>query len=190
MRPLESSSIYGRAFGNRYLLVATSLLLIMLALNYLAERLDDELERAESVQFHLRLAELQSAVTLMQASVVAKGQLAGLEQFIGRNPMDWIKNEAAHYLGERSLDEAALPSGKWIYDAKQGVIAYQPKNTSVARLSSELNMQPVFDSSRLKSYPQWLRFKVVGLKSKDNKTSAQYRVTGIELRLIADRPLP
>jgi hypothetical protein len=181
---VDRFSVYRRAFGNRFFIAAFSLVLILIAMNWLADRLNAELERAESAQFHLRLAELHSAVTLMQASFVAKGDLEGLENFAGANPMDWIEEEAAYYMGELSFSEAKLTAGNWAFDPALGEIGYLPKNISTSRLLLEINDKAAVQPALGKNNRDWLRFKVVALFSRDRQILGPDKVTGLELRLL------
>lgn len=180
----DRHSVYGRAFGNRFFIAAISLLLIAIAMNWLVERLDSELELAESAQFHLRVAELRSAVTLMQASLVAKGEVEGLAKYIGRNPMDWIEADARHYIGERNLKHDDVPPGSWVFDPDRQVIAYLPKSISVDSLLLGLGIDPSKLEDRKENESAWLRFKVVGLLSKDKGPLNTNKVIGLELKVV------
>ena len=153
-------------------------------MNWLVERLDSELELAESAQFHLRVAELRSAVTLMQASLVATDELEGLAAYIGKNPMDWIEEDAAHYLGEKSLKRDEVAPGSWVYDPEMQVIAYLPKSVDADSLLLGLGIDPSQSALRKENDLAWLRFKVVGLLSKDKGSLKQEKVIGLELKVV------
>ena len=179
------ATLYERSYGNRYFVAAMSLIIILLATAYVSERLDRELSRAETAQFHLRLAELNSAVILMQASRVAKDDIHSSVRYADSNPMEWFEEQsAAHYLGEMSLSDARVISGNWVYDPVLASIAYLPKSVGVDELKNGIanRRQPSTDGH--KKHPQWLRFKVVGLLSKDENYSVKKNYTGFELRLI------
>jgi hypothetical protein len=187
VQKFDRYSVYGRIFGNRFFIASVSMLLIVIALNWLVDRLNIELERAEVVQFQLRLAELRSAVTLMESSQIAKGTLEELDKYVGSNPMDWVDGEVAHYLGERRLENDRSLAGNWIYDPNLQVIAYLPKSVTSEELLAENKDGKTDSEYQGVNSQQWLRFKVVGLSSKDSTASRDQKLIGLELKSI-DHP--
>lgn len=190
MYKAEEKTVYERSFGNRYFVVAVSLLIIVVALNWLAERLNQELVNAERVQFIHRLKELNAAVTLMQASLVAQDRPQAMAEFVGANPMNWIQNDVTHYVGEQALEESQHLTGVWVFDPKLRDIAYQPRDVSVESLRAQLqgefstvaSNEPEWQRQR---YSQWLRFRVVGLLSKDKVQSNKHsEYEGLVLQLM------
>jgi len=148
----------------------------------LSELVENELVSAEIAQFELRLSELKSAVLLMQASLVAKDDVASAALYEGANPMTLLADNAAHYLGEMPLSEAENQAGKWVYDPHEKVIAYLPKSFSSSRYQAAEYALKVTDSQ-----PDWLRFKVVALLSKESNNTSHKRGSTLLKRLVHTR---
>ncbi len=157
---LAVQSIYGRTFGNRYLVFAVAVLVLAVLLWWLAERLDRDMNNAEHMHFEMRLAELRSAVLLMQATLVAKDDMQAAEKYVGSNPMDWmaLAESDRQYLGELRLEDAMEQRGKWVFDPWRKVIAYRP-------LSDDWLSD--VESGNIES--AWLQFRVVALWSNESK---------------------
>jgi len=153
--PHQDSSLFAQRYGNRYFIVAISVILIAILSVLLIGRVDREMQVAEKAQFDLRLSEIQSAVLLKQASLVAHDELSTAPQFEGVNPMNWFDKKTTHYLGEMRLADAEDKPGNWVFDPQEKVLAYLPYNNSL-----------------LKSRDKWLRFKVVALFSKETINSS------------------
>ena len=151
----QDASMFEQRFGNRYFIVATSVVLIAVLSVLLIGRVDQDMQLAEKAQFNLRLSELHSAVLLKQAALVANDETSKAPQFEGVNPMNWLDDKTTHYLGEMRLFEAEDKPGNWVFDPHENVIAYLPYNNSL-----------------LKSRDKWLRFKVVALFSKETFDSS------------------
>lgn len=152
--------VYGRAYGGRYFVVPITTIVVALLIWELVDRLDREIANVERAQFELRLAEIRSAVVLIQAEMFAKDEMALLARYDGANPMDWMKNGLGHYLGEISLKEADDKAGNWVFDPKQKVIAYLP---NVLKWQDEKNGVG----------SAWLRFRVAVLWSGDHEKLIQ-----------------
>jgi hypothetical protein len=184
VRKDRAYQIFGRSYGNRYFIVVVSMIVVVICLDWLVSRLDKELISAEKAQFNLRLSELQASVTLMQASSVAKDKTRVIEQYIGSNPMVFLEEGVKNYAGERSLAQPGAVPGSWVYDPELDVIAYLPKHNDQTALRSSLSLNVERAEWRDKKYPQWLRFKVVGLLSKDKHSSRLNEFAGLELRIV------
>lgn len=184
VRKDSNSYISGRSYGNRYFIIAVSIIVILICLDWLVSRLDRELVSAETAQFNLRMSELHAAVTLMQASLVAKDQTRLIDKYVGSNPMVFLEENVQNYLGEYSLSQAGIAPGSWVYDPELKVTAYLPKHSSVAALRSTLSLGIERADWRNKKYAQWLRFRVVGLLSKDKQSLSPNEFSGLELRIV------
>lgn len=147
-----------RTFGNHYFLVAVTASLILVLIGVLSQRLDRELDRVQQVHFEFRLAELQAAVRVMQAALVSQGDLGLASKFEGANPMDWLEEKTAHYVGEMTPESALAHPGKWFFIPETKEIAYVP--VDINDDSSENN--------QMKINNKILRFKVLALRSKED----------------------
>jgi len=164
-------STTGPAFGGRAFLLVVSATIVFVLMAVLLARLDREMDRVEEAQFHLRLAELRSAVLLMEATLVAKNQRHLAAQYVGSNPLKWLTWNAGDrtaYLGERKLSEVANPEGKWVYDPEQGVVAYMPRSRDWLH----------GEAARAGT---WLQFKVVGLSSMEED---EKKMQGLRLQAL------
>ncbi len=155
-----------RTFGNRFFIVAVTASVIAVLLGMLADRFETPLDQAERTHVAMRLAELRSAVLLMQATMVAADDWRNAEAYVGSNPMNWLKLDEAdqHYLGEMALEDAGEARGKWVFDPGRKVIAYRP-------LADD--WWPEAHQPRM----PWLQFRVVALWSEDRPM----RIKGLEL---------
>ncbi len=146
-----------RSFGNRFFVAAVSLVLVTVLYGLVADRLEAPVAQAERAHVAVRLAELRSAVLLMQATMVAANDWSSASQYEGSNPMHWLDLEPGQgqYQGEMSLEEARNAKGKWVFDPSRKVIAYQPQSNDW------------WPQQQAPALP-WLQFRVVGLRSEDS----------------------
>jgi len=156
----QDQSLFERRFGNRFFIVVIGALIVAVLSISLIGRVDKEMQYAEKAHFEMRLSELQSAVLLIQASLVAKDSMSDALKFVGANPMSLLDQKNEHgpinYLGEMSLSDADIEPGNWIFDPQEKVIAYLP-----------------FENSLLKNEGKWLKFKVVALFSNEKNNFSQ-----------------
>ncbi len=182
-------NVYERTFGNRAVVIPVAFMVGLALLGVVAERLDRDVRAIEVSHFVVRLQELQSIVTLMNASNAAKDREVSMNRFIGSNPMEWFdpSKSAVNYLGERSLDDLDDVRGKWIFDREIEVLAYRPKTMSKTELIQALSSQgsDLNELESLQLLPKkpsdWLRFKVVGLLSKEDKSTHSGRIERLAL---------
>jgi hypothetical protein len=136
--------------SDRYFIVAVTVVVIFILMYLVTSKLDQEVVNAEQAQFESRLAELRSAVRLQEAVLVAKDQTDQAYRYEGFNPMQWMKSETSHYLGEMRLELVSGQEGNWVYDPKKQVIAYKGRTQE-------------FLSNNGNTESKWLQFKVVAL---------------------------
>lgn len=68
---------------------------------------------------------LRSALQLQLASMMARGRMTEVASLAGQNPMDWLAQKPANYLGAfYSADPAELDTGNWYFDKKEGKLVY------------------------------------------------------------------
>jgi len=156
-----------QTFGGRYFVVAVSTIIVAILMWQLVDRLDREIINAEHAQFELRLSEIRSAILLIQASLVAKDEMASAAKYQDSNPMDWMEPGQDRYLGEMRLTEAEDKPGNWVFDPTQKVMAYLP-NALQWRVVDEA------------FHREWLRYRVAVRWS---DSDSQKEKTAIGLRL-------
>jgi len=168
----SDSSYNERSSSSRHFVLVLSGIVILILMGLLSSKLSHEIDNLERTQFELRLAELKAAVVLIQASLVANGKMDSALEFEGANPMDWLEGDTTQYLGEMPLEEAEKYAGNWVFDPVQKVIAYLPKSFEEKDLRGfKRSLESHNDSIKksTKRHVKWLRFRVVALRSKDNK---------------------
>jgi general secretion pathway protein G len=86
-------------------------------------RLEADVER---VNMQRTVSALNSALAMEFADRVVNGRLDTVPQMAAINPMDWLAQVPATYVGTLGPAEAeAVPEGRWYYDAQQGLLVYR-----------------------------------------------------------------
>lgn len=86
-------------------------------------RLEADVER---VNMQRTVSALNSALAMEFAERVVNGRLHTVPEMVEINPMDWLAQMPATYVG--SLDPTgseAVPKGHWYYDVQQGLLVYR-----------------------------------------------------------------
>lgn len=167
----NDASLFNTAFGNRYFVMAVSVSVMLILMGLLLDRVNREFEQAESTHFEHRLAELKAAVRLMEAELISQGELEFANKFDGANPMDWLADDASHYLGLVSPYKAVEYPGNWFFDPIKQEIAYVPAGLKKEQGALSLD-------ERLEKI---LRFKVLALRSREINS----KFTGLTLETIS-----
>jgi type II secretory pathway pseudopilin PulG len=107
--------------------VAAGLVAIFVAV--LASRILAYQAEAERVVAEQLVATLRTALQVRAAkAVIARGE-QGLHPLADQNPMDWLSEKPANYLGEYyAPDRAELPSGNWYFDRADRSLVYLLRN--------------------------------------------------------------
>lgn len=82
-------------------------------------------EAAEKAAMEQLAGTLRSALHLQIADRLIKGKPQAIQSLAEDNPMDWLAEQPANYLGERfgpGVDEA--PKGNWYFDLKDKSLVY------------------------------------------------------------------
>lgn len=145
-------SVAQRDLSNRYFIIAITMILIFGLMYLLTSKIEQEVVNAEQKQFDFRLAEIESAVRLQEAVLVARDQMDQADQYEGMNPMLWMKESTQYYLGEMAIASVTGNEGNWVYDPEKKVIAYKARTQE-------------FLANNGKTESKWLQFKVVALWS-------------------------
>lgn len=82
-------------------------------------------EAAEKAAMEQLAGTLRSALHLQIADRLLKGKMADIAALGQDNPMDWLAEPPANYLGERFGSQAdAVPKGNWYFDLKDKELVY------------------------------------------------------------------
>ena len=122
-------SLHSRQRGFTFLelvvVIAVISVLAVVALNYYYKLLVD----VERTSMEHDLGVMRSAVSMQVAGHFAAGNMAGLEDLIGSNPMDLLAEKPNNYLGVIShyhLED--IETGSWFFDSRKGELIYLVKN--------------------------------------------------------------
>lgn len=86
----------------------------------------------ERMAFEKVFGELHTAVGIDVATLLASGDMAGLEALGGSNPMERLAEAPWSYRG--TVDGLQpLPAGGWYFDTRERVLIYQVRNTGYFR---------------------------------------------------------
>ena len=169
---------FGRRFSNSkqrgftlfelVVVVAIISILAVVALNYYYKLLVD----VERTSMERDLGVMRSAVGLQVASHFVGGDMAGLKELIGSNPMDLLAEKPKNYLGvicHYKIED--IEKGSWFYDIQSQLLIYLVRN------------QIYFDTD-LKG-PARIRFKIFPVYSdrKQGRGTRKY-ISGLTLKAL------
>ncbi len=91
----------------------------------LLERLWRYQEHAEKAAMEQMVGALRSALRLKIAEYLPKGR-ASLLQLVSANPMDWLDEKPANYVGDRyGTAPVSVPAGSWYFDLRDKSLVYK-----------------------------------------------------------------
>ena len=101
-------------------------LAIMIALvGFTLNRSRDSMELAEKAAMETQYLALRSAMHLRVAKLISTGRTSELASFIGSNPMQWLGQEPANYLGAVAGETAVGGRvGAWYFDTISAELVY------------------------------------------------------------------
>lgn len=109
------------------LVVVVIVVAIMLAI--VLDRMLFYVEMAEKVAMQQTVGSIRSSLHLQTASLIAKNRANELPNFAQQNPMDWLAEKPANYVGE--IDDSSrknVASGSWFFDVKAKNLVYLVHN--------------------------------------------------------------
>ncbi len=118
------------------------------------------------------LGVMRSAISLQVAGHYVAGNMAGLNQLAGSNPVDLLAEKPNNYLGVLSPDNGAdVEDGSWYYHPRQQALIYRVRNR-------------LYFDTELTGTPR-ARFKIVPVYSERKKETdrAQY-LSGLRLKAV------
>jgi general secretion pathway protein G len=106
------------------LVIAICIIGLLIALA--AERLLPLRIEAERAAVEQVLGGLRAGVALQLMSLVAQGRDGEIDQLAHRNPMDFLMQTPANYLGALDRpDPEQIPPGRWYFDREAGLLVYR-----------------------------------------------------------------
>jgi len=99
--------------------------LAVVALNYYYKLLVD----VERTSMEHNLGVMRSAISMQFAGYYVSGNIAGLKDLVGSNPMDLLAEKPNNYLGVISHYKIeGIEKGSWFYDSKEQTLIYLVRN--------------------------------------------------------------
>ncbi len=110
------------------LVVVVIVIAVLLAV-YL-DRLRAYQERAEKSAMEQVASAVASALYLRVSAYIVRGRMAELPQLMQQNPMDWLAEKPASYIGVYyGAPDGESAAGAWYFDAVEKSLVYVPKRT-------------------------------------------------------------
>ena len=82
-------------------------------------------DEAERLAYEQTVTALDTEVRLQALAFRLGGEEGNLRALTGQNPMNWLAQKPANYLGEfYSPDVKKLSSGNWFFDRNDGILVY------------------------------------------------------------------
>lgn len=114
------------------------------------------------------LGVMRSAISMQVAGHYVAGNMDGLVQLIGSNPMDLLAEKPSNYMGVmRQSQIGKSDKGRWFYDSKDGVLIYTVRN----QLYFETQLDP----------PVRARFRIYPVYSERSESANKY-LSGLTLQ--------
>jgi general secretion pathway protein G len=104
--------------------------LIAVFASFALERLLRYQEIAEKTAMEANLGAMRSGQGMKAAATLVTGGLQALPKLADENPIDWLADPPAGYLGALSNPPlSAVPKGSWYFDMKNKELVYRPQRT-------------------------------------------------------------
>lgn len=110
--------------------------------------------RAEQAAMEQVIGSLKSALALAMSQQVARTDIAGLQRYLGTNPMDLLAETPHNYLGSFPCGPAGRPPGAhWFFDRSDRSLVYVSGNPEFFFSEDEeksvtrLKIMPVYDDN-------------------------------------------
>jgi hypothetical protein len=92
---------------------------------FAVDRARDNMELAEKAAMETQYLALRSAMDLQVAKLISEGRSADLAGLIRRNPMEWLRQSPANYLGPTAGEPAVGGRvGYWYFDTISAELVY------------------------------------------------------------------
>ena len=113
--------------GRIRLELALAAILVLLLAGLLLDRLSAYQAETERVAAKQLISALRTALAVRTTQALARGDEAALLALAQQNPIDWLQERPANYLGEQfSTNKDVLPTGHWYFDRVQRTLVFLP----------------------------------------------------------------
>lgn len=117
-----------QAFTIFELVVVVTIIAVLASV--LAEHLLTYQERAEKASMEQTVVVLRSAMQLRAAALLVRDRLNDVKQLESDNPMNWLSDRPANYIGVfADPPPADISAGKWYFDGRHKLLVYVPQRT-------------------------------------------------------------
>lgn len=141
----------GRGFTLFELAVVVAVIGVLMVV--LLSRLAFYRDQAELLAYEQTVNALRTEVQLQVYALMIAGRTKDIAALAGQNPMNWLAQKPANYLGEFDApDIKKLVSGNWFFDRSDGILVYL------------LNQRNIFDAKD----SELPKFKVSFSKGSEN----------------------
>lgn len=121
--------ISDRYGGFTFLELVVVILVISVLGAFALDRYHKLLVDVERTSMEHDLGVMRSAISMQVADHFVAGDLPGLRQLVGSNPMELLAEKPNNYLGVMTLETMnELPGGSWFYDDRQQALVYLVRN--------------------------------------------------------------
>jgi len=162
----------GRGFTLFELAVVVAVVGVLMVV--LLSRLAFYRDEAERLAYEQTVTALRTEVQLQAYALMIAGRTKNIAALAGQNPMNWLAQKPANYLGEfYSPDVKKLASGNWFFDRSDGKLVYL------------LNQRNIFDSKD----SELPKFKVSFSKGSENVAGSVEMLALVPVQVRKEVPL-
>ena len=120
-----------RQSGFTLLELCVVIVIFSILIGYLLSKVFDNLEIAEKSAMETQRMMMRAGMDLQIAGLIAGGREKELPRLRGSNPVEWLREPPANYLGAfASEPEQVSEDGGWYFDTTVREIVYTPKRHS------------------------------------------------------------
>jgi len=105
------------------LVLAVIAVLLLVAL----EQMKEVQELSEEMVVEATLRNISSGLRYAMAEDIIHGTEGRIAERVGGNPVRWLDQPPAGYLGEFPATPEPLPAGAWVFDSTRRELCYRPK---------------------------------------------------------------
>ena len=117
-----------RQSGFTLLELCVVIVIFSILIGYLLSKVFDNLEIAEKSAMETQRMMMRAGMDLQIAGLIAGGREKELPRLRGSNPVEWLREPPANYLGAfASEPEQGAEDGGWYFDTSAREIVYLPK---------------------------------------------------------------
>jgi hypothetical protein len=148
---LQSACRIQRGSGWAEFAIVAALLTCLAA--FLLPRLMEYQERAEKTLVDLTIRSLRTTLRWQVAQHMFHGRADDLADLVGANPVSWLEQPPAGYLGELAGEASGLGGGTWYFDTTARQLVYVPQRDAHLSVSDHRSSRLCWQVRRLKPPP-------------------------------------